>query len=1438
MRAFLAAGREGSDFDPVAAAAAYGIDSDTARAIWQRVQRETSDDAAAKRRFYREAQTAAKPAHRPAEIGRRTRVSEQEEAHKPVPQTPGRYNLFSFAAHPEPAAIYRKAESGIVDAKAADLIGAARMGGQPINAALRGRLEAALGTDLGAVRVHTDDAADLAARALGARAFVIGEDIFFARGAYAPFAIAGQHLIAHEVAHVVQSRTTTAPRAEGLAISEPGDPHERDADDFAERFVQSSPAAQLGRAHASVRNTLAGPFVQRAHAAAAAGAGPRTPEPAPHPLPTRTAPMVSRAVAAGSPGPAGADGTASKSAAMPTVRPSPAPAPLPQRTPVPQVPKSPAPQAATSPAPSPSASSRAPSTSPASTPSPTATRSPTATPTTAPAVAATASPATAATVTATGNFAAQVRAIAARQKQALTAKAATVKTELAAAIVAEKANLLVGFAKTLAKMQTDRDHALSDLRTHAETSRTQVRTAARQEHAKLDQALAHQQQAVRTTGEMIAANALTQSTHQGDRVLQGSQQRAAHARAVGEKWAAQFATLDGGASTASSVRSKAASLAAKLLDGATEARQTCVDHGTKFAADLRKDAADTASHMPDKLADARKHIDKNQTDALTSIDDGITSAQDGITRSFEQSRQQVLDKQNGATQVYDQLAQGSTQQLDLGVQQLTAKIDPQAENIASHAEQAELEGQKYAVAPEVTDTIHQRIAGVVNDSLGKLTSTTTQAVGALDTAKAQGQQGAQQQTQSVLGQLDTVGTGMASSLTGKVTATKGKIDQSTSSAVTNLATITPAADTAMTKVVTQGQTKWTQQLTDNVTKLSGGIDDALAHQDSQVAKLDTDLGNQFKDAKGKQDKASQDKSWWSSAWDSVTSFMGDVFSFLGGLVVGFFEAAWELIKGLWDMLHTLWGVLILIALVILVVLVVVFFGWEALIIAGIILGLCFAAYYVYLAITTPGLSPYERGKLFGKALFNIVLGFAGIEFDWGELLNVAKWVPQAVELVRALGGLGRAIELVRAVGGIGKALEIVRAVGGAEKLLELAEAVGGIAKLTELITAAGGVAKLMELVDAVGGIQKLVALAKAVGGIDKLLELAQAAGGITKLMELAQAVGGVDKLLELAQKAGGIAKLREMITAAGGIEKLLEMIQQVGGMPKLLEMIQQAGGMAQLLELAQQAGGMAQLLELAKEAGGFDKLVELAKAAGSFDKLLELAQKVGGIQALAKALVACDNVSQLENLLASLGGDIRMLEDFLRLSGATKGSGVAGELEKLINFAKGRGAAASALRDLLDIANGDAGRFRKLSEWAQRFKSPRTGAPTTQPGNLAGTPTFSGTNTEHFMTRHTFDFFDVSEIKDAHTFFNSVGEIIPDLEGALDQVRAAFSGQTFPTPSGQLGIQVNGKWFQIGWRNGPTGPLYVGQFFPAPTNPGMVNLQRNIMEAIAKIIGP
>jgi hypothetical protein len=52
--------------------------------------------------------------------------------------------------------------------------------------------------------VHTDAAAADAANALGARAFTVGQDMFFGQGQYGTQSTEGQRLIAHEAAHTVQ----------------------------------------------------------------------------------------------------------------------------------------------------------------------------------------------------------------------------------------------------------------------------------------------------------------------------------------------------------------------------------------------------------------------------------------------------------------------------------------------------------------------------------------------------------------------------------------------------------------------------------------------------------------------------------------------------------------------------------------------------------------------------------------------------------------------------------------------------------------------------------------------------------------------------------------------------------------------------------------------------------------------------------------------------------------------------------------------------------------------------------------------------------------------------------------------------------------------------------------------------------------------------------
>ena len=72
-----------------------------------------------------------------------------------------------------------------------------------------------LGEGLPDVRVHTGEAAAATAEALGAEAFTVGRDIFFARGRFDPTSPRGRALLAHELTHARQQAGLGAGRVLG-----------------------------------------------------------------------------------------------------------------------------------------------------------------------------------------------------------------------------------------------------------------------------------------------------------------------------------------------------------------------------------------------------------------------------------------------------------------------------------------------------------------------------------------------------------------------------------------------------------------------------------------------------------------------------------------------------------------------------------------------------------------------------------------------------------------------------------------------------------------------------------------------------------------------------------------------------------------------------------------------------------------------------------------------------------------------------------------------------------------------------------------------------------------------------------------------------------------------------------------------------------------------
>jgi hypothetical protein len=141
---------------------------------------------------------------------------------------------------------------------APELVKAQEDAGAPLPATLREQLAAVFGVDLdalAAIRVHDGQPASDATEAVGAEAFALGRDIHFATGAYDPDSERGRHLIAHEVAHVLDPSPSPSPSSSssepGVRVSQPDDSRERRADVMADAFVAATAASATSESPAS-----------------------------------------------------------------------------------------------------------------------------------------------------------------------------------------------------------------------------------------------------------------------------------------------------------------------------------------------------------------------------------------------------------------------------------------------------------------------------------------------------------------------------------------------------------------------------------------------------------------------------------------------------------------------------------------------------------------------------------------------------------------------------------------------------------------------------------------------------------------------------------------------------------------------------------------------------------------------------------------------------------------------------------------------------------------------------------------------------------------------------------------------------------------------------------------------------------------------------------
>jgi hypothetical protein len=109
--------------------------------------------------------------------------------------------------------------AGVAAPSIESAIQSSRGSGSPLPDGTRKQMESGFGADFSGVRIHNDPSSAQLSQQLNAQAFTTGQDIYFNSGKYNTNHTAGQHLLAHELTHVVQQDSRQSS-AKGLKKSD------------------------------------------------------------------------------------------------------------------------------------------------------------------------------------------------------------------------------------------------------------------------------------------------------------------------------------------------------------------------------------------------------------------------------------------------------------------------------------------------------------------------------------------------------------------------------------------------------------------------------------------------------------------------------------------------------------------------------------------------------------------------------------------------------------------------------------------------------------------------------------------------------------------------------------------------------------------------------------------------------------------------------------------------------------------------------------------------------------------------------------------------------------------------------------------------------------------------------------------------------------------
>ena len=827
------------------------------------------------------------------------------------------------------------------------------------------------------------------------------------------------------------------------------------------------------------------------------------------------------------------------------------------------------------------------------------------------------------------------------KKQELTDGINEEKKKARETVETETDRLIETKRATLKKINTTHTETKKAITSKRDTEIKKANDLAIAEILKIDQIVLAKKDLIVSKGEEKATSIISKANEESINVAKATSANIKQIDLIISQKSSQYSHKENASDVKSAALKSKSETVQKITESGSSITSKVTNHAEKLASNYREDASNISSKFDETKQESKDAINKKRDETVKTINEAAQTALE------------ALDKETG--NLTEELGTGIESQIVI-LRKIPLKTDSELDdilkltldNVIKSETSTESEIDKFKDDVKEIYWYNDEVAAAqvdldkaINENQTDVATYVTNVIKKVSTVVEKFTTDFKTTQDTINNALTDTGTSYDTSAEKLKTETIKAIDDAALDSEAKTKMVAGDLEKGLQSKIDESDTKWNSQLTKDVSNMHETVSDALAKQSEIVTTFSSNLDAEF----------NRSSSWWD-----------DVVDFVSGMAAGFWEGFTSLLGAIWDAMGTLIFWIIVIVIVIIIVILVFVFEvafatiLAVLVVVGVIVGVLAAIYYIYKAITTEGLTPYERGKLFGRALFEIAIALVGT----GVYARLVGWLPRiarVAEIVARVGSWTRFIRIVARVKDVKAFVALIDSVADLEKLMLLMDKIKDLEVLVKLLTT--NTTELARIVEVLLSVEKAEELLLILAKADNLVE-------ILVIIEKGIELGNTSKIITLLSKTKQLVKLVQILGFAGDdFGRVINALEKAKDINKMIIAMERVGAsnLGKLIGLIETVDDVTALIRIVTKAADFGTLLRvIGEATGpNINKLIALCDKVNELD---KLIIAFDALKDTNRLVALFTGVVEIDKLVTIISRTNK-------IEKLVGFMEG-----------------------------------------------------------------------------------------------------------------------------------------------------------------------